>query len=103
MEATVANGAVGLLRRIPSRARRLASFVMVSFALHALTLITIGPSGVAGAPYNGTAQPEPLRATLQPRSVDAISANATAEAKNPPDEQQSAVGAERAGIPGGVD
>src|SRR4051812_6732545 len=102
MEATVANGALGTLRRIPSRARRLASFVTVSFALHALTLVTIGPSGVAGAPYRGTAQPEPLRATLQPRSVDPVSANAMDDTKNRSDEQQPAAAAERAGTPGGA-
>ena len=101
MTAVAGVGGFGSLRGIPPRARRLASFVAASFVLHALTLVSVPPSGVAGAPYRGTIQPEPLHARLDVRSVGERTREAPPETA-PPTESAQATADAREGAPGGA-
>lgn len=86
----------------PLSARRFATFVAASFALHALTLVSIPPAGVAGASYSGPARPEPLHAVLVPAAV-ATSAPAIAHAAEAAEDPSEPATPERAGSPGGAD
>jgi periplasmic protein TonB len=98
--AVLGGGALDSLRGIPPRARRLASFVAASFLLHALTLVSVPPSGVAGAPYRGPVQPEPLHARLDVRSVAEGATEAAPETA--PTQSPQATADAREGVPGGA-
>jgi periplasmic protein TonB len=102
MDTTVVRERVlGPVRGIPPRARRLASFVTASFVLHALTLVSVPPSGVAGAPYRGPLQPAPLHATLNARSVAEPAPEASPDTAASAQPERSASEA-REGVPGGA-
>ena len=99
---------------MPQRARRLSAFVAASFALHVLTLVSVPPSGVTGAPHRGLAQPEPLHATLDTRRVlesspgsgESAGESVTPAAPEQPAAEPAQPEAEadtRAGVAGGAD
>ena len=60
---------------MPAGVRRLAAFVGISVTLHALTLVSVPPSGLADAPHGGPTHTKMLRATLKPHSADAAPAD----------------------------
>lgn len=99
METAVPGGVLEMWRGVPPRARRLASFVAASFILHALTLVSVPPSGVAGAPYRGPVQPEPLHATLEVRSAAEPAGETAAPGAA---ESPQATSDSREGVPGGA-
>ena len=88
--------------RVPPRVRRLASFVTASFLLHALTVVGLPPSGVAGAPHRGPVQPEPLHATITPHALADPAREAQADDR-PSAQPSSATADAREGMPGGAD
>jgi hypothetical protein len=87
------------LENMPRSIRRFALFAAASFALHAATLVSFPPSGVAGAPYRGPAVPEPLHATLIPQRAAAV----RSELPDDPSPPHEAKADARQGVPGGAD
>jgi TonB family protein len=90
------------LESVPRSVRRFAVFAVASFALHAATLVSFPPSGVAGAPYRGQALPEPLHATLSPPLAAAPAANDAPQARASVPQQEAKAGP-RQGVPDGID
>jgi TonB family protein len=94
--------------RIPARLGRLSAFLAASAALHVAMLVTVPPSGVAGAPLEGVAVRPALHAVLSPAPVAASSAQpqpaedqSTPASPNPRPVDVEAKAQTRAGVPGG--